>query len=101
MSYPITTATGSFTTSWGGGNDNLTFDDKGNLWVLQDSGNDYIWVIRPNHTQSNSQVLLFGSTPAGSEPTGLTFSPDYKYGFFSIQGPISNNSPQQDAIAKL
>ncbi|HEX8577621.1 MAG TPA: alkaline phosphatase PhoX [Flavobacterium sp.] len=99
MSYPITTATGSVMTPWGSGNDNLTFDDKGNLWVLQDqtSGINYMWVVRPNHTQNNPQVLLFGSMPAGSEPTGLTFSPDYKYGFYSVQHPNSNNSPQQDA----
>jgi len=35
--------------------------------------------------------------PAGSEPTGLTFTPDYKYGFFSVQHPNGNNAPQLDA----
>ena len=27
------------------GNDNLAFDGEGNLWVLQDGGHDYIWVV--------------------------------------------------------
>ena len=97
MSYDITTANGTFTESWGGGNDNLTFDDKGNLWVLQDGGNNYIWVVRPDHTQADPKVELFASMPNGSEPTGLTFSPDFKYGFFSVQHPSGSNTPQQDA----
>ncbi|GEQ84541.1 hypothetical protein ULMS_00490 [Patiriisocius marinistellae] len=95
--YDITTANGTFSESWGGGNDNLTFDDKGNLWVLQDGGNNYIWVVRPDHTQANPKVELFASMPNGSEPTGLTFTPDFKFGFFSVQHPSGSNTPQQDA----
>lgn len=97
MSYPIETSSGSVTTPWSDGNDNLTFDNKGNLWVQQDGGNNYIWVVRPNHTQSSPKVLLFASMPAGSEPTGLTFTPDFKYGFFSVQHPSGSNTPQPDA----
>jgi hypothetical protein len=97
MSYDITTPEGVFNESWGGGNDNLTFDDKGNLWVLQDGGNNYIWVVRPNHRQDVPNVELFASMPNGSEPTGLTFTPDFKYGFFSIQHPSGANTPQLDA----
>ena len=97
MSYEITTPEGVFSESWGGGNDNLTFDDKGNLWVLQDGGNNYIWVVRPNHRQDVPNVELFASMPNGSEPTGLTFTPDYKYGFFSVQHPSNANTPQFDA----
>lgn len=97
MDYTVTTTQGNYSIPWGGGNDNLTFDGEGNLWVLQDGGDNYIWVVRPDHTQSNPQVDLFASMPAGSEPTGLTFTPDFKYGFFSVQHPSSNNSPQQDA----
>ncbi|EDM45150.1 Twin-arginine translocation pathway signal [unidentified eubacterium SCB49] len=97
MSYDITTPEGVFNESWGGGNDNLTFDDKGNLWVLQDGGNNYIWVVRPNHRQDVPNVELFASMPNGSEPTGLTFTPDFKYGFFSVQHPSGNNTPQLDA----
>ncbi len=97
MNYDIQTTNGVVSEAWGYGNDNLTFDDKGNLWVLQDGGNNYIWVVRPDHTQTNPKVELFASMPAGSEPTGLTFTPDYKYGFFSIQHPNGNNASQKDA----
>ena len=97
-SYPITTADGTVVNeAWGGGNDNLVFDDKGNMWVCQDGDNNYIWVIRPDHTQSNPKVELFASMPAGSEPTGLNFTPDHKYGFFSVQHPNGNNNSQKDA----
>ncbi|NUY81805.1 DUF839 domain-containing protein [Flavobacterium sp. MAH-1] len=97
MSYPITTANGTVTEPWADGNDNLTFDDKGNLWVCQDGGLNYIWVIRPDHRQDMPDIKLFASMPAGSEPTGLTFSPDYKFGFFSVQHPDATNTPQLDA----
>ncbi|WP_313808306.1 alkaline phosphatase PhoX, partial [Flavobacterium sp.] len=50
-SYPITTENGVVTENWADGNDNLAFDDQGNLWVVQDGGLNYIWVVRPNHTQ--------------------------------------------------
>ncbi len=96
-SYTLNTDQGVFTEPWGSGNDNLTFDDQGNLWVLQDGGNNYIWVVAPNHTQSAPKVELFSSSPLGSEPTGLTFSPDYRYGFYSIQHPSGSNTPQPDA----
>jgi hypothetical protein len=35
--------------------------------------------------------------PAGAEPTGLTFTPDHKFGFFSIQHPDSTISTDVDA----
>jgi plastocyanin len=97
MSYTFDTVEGPKTEPWADGNDNLTFDDKGNLWVCQDGGLNYIWVIRPNHTQGMPKVLLHSSMPDGSEPTGLTFSPDHKYGFFSVQHPNGDNLAQQDA----
>lgn len=97
MNYNIAGPAGTVSEPWADGNDNLTFDDKGNLWVLQDGGLNYIWVVRPDHTQSNPKVELFASMPAGSEPTGLTFTPDFKYGFFSVQHPNGNNAPQMDA----
>lgn len=96
-SYVLNTDQGVFVEPWGGGNDNLTFDNEGNLWVLQDGGNDYLWVVRPDHTQAAPKVELFASAPIGSEPTGLTFSPDYRYGFYSIQHPSGSNTPQPDA----
>ncbi|MEC3876400.1 alkaline phosphatase PhoX [Chryseobacterium salviniae] len=95
--YSFDTAQGTKTEAWGDGNDNLTFDELGNLWVLQDGGKNYIWVIAPDHTQANPKVKLFASMPAGSEPTGLTFTPDHKFGFFSIQHPDSTISTDVDA----
>ncbi|WP_210149773.1 alkaline phosphatase PhoX [Chryseobacterium scophthalmum] len=95
--YSFNTAQGVKTEAWGDGNDNLTFDELGNLWVLQDGGKNYIWVIGPDHTQTNPNVRLFASMPAGSEPTGLTFTPDKKFGFLSIQHPNSTISTDVDA----
>ncbi len=100
-SYDIHTNNGVFTEAWGGGNDNLCFDDKGNLWVLQDGGRNYVWVVRPDHSQVEPKVELFASFPSGSEPCGLTFSPDYRFGFISVQHPSSSNTPQMDAAGNM
>lgn len=91
-SYNITHPTGTTTASWGTGNDNLAFDGDGNLWVLQDGGNDYIWVVKNGHTQAAPKVELFGIAPSSSEPTGITFSPDFRFLFMSLQHPTSANS---------
>ncbi|UFH32467.1 DUF839 domain-containing protein [Chryseobacterium sp. C-71] len=99
--YSFNTAQGVKTETWGDGNDNLTFDELGNLWVLQDGGKNYIWVIAPDHTAANPKVKLFASMPAGSEPTGLTFTPDHKFGFFSIQHPNSTISTDIDATGNV
>lgn len=95
--YSFNTAQGVKSEAWGDGNDNLTFDELGNLWVLQDGGKNYIWVVAPDHTQANPKVRLFASMPAGAEPTGLTFTPDHKFGFFSIQHPDATISTDVDA----
>ncbi len=98
QSYEITISEETFTADWGKGNDNLGFDDKGNLWVLQDGGNDHIWVVAPTHSQEEPDVRIFATTPVGSEPTGITFSPDYRFLFMSIQHPDKDdNLPQLDA----
>ncbi len=92
--YTITHENGTSSVDWGGGNDNMAFDNAGNLWVLQDAGNfqNYIWVVENGHTQSNPKIKIFGRTPFGSEPTGITFSPDNRFLFMSIQHPDSGNS---------
>ncbi len=99
-SYTINYGTGSASVPWGGGNDNLAFDSDGHLWVLQDGGNNYIWVVKSGHTQASPDVEIFARMPAGSEPTGITFSPDYKFLFMSIQHPSSANTSisQDDAF---
>lgn len=91
---------------WGNGTDNLAFDDQGNLWVAQDESGanrrNYIWLIENGHSQSNPKAKIFARTPLGSEPTGMTFTPDYKYMFLSIQHPNSTNATtsQTDAFGK-
>ncbi|MFD2720452.1 alkaline phosphatase PhoX [Hymenobacter monticola] len=97
--YPITYDGGTQNESWGTGIDNLTFDGEGNLWSLQDGGRNHLWVVRPDHTPANPHVELFMTTPAGSEPTGLTFSPDFRYGFLSFQHANSTNALTQTDAA--
>ncbi|HEX8462501.1 MAG TPA: alkaline phosphatase PhoX [Segetibacter sp.] len=75
--------------------DNLAFDGEGNLWVLQDGGDNHIWVVSPTHTTAVPAIKVFGNTPAGSEPTGITFSPDYRFMFISIQHPSASNTTSQ------
>ena len=87
---------------WGTGNDNLAFDGEGNLWVLQDGNRNHIWVVGPTHTTATPAVRLFATTPSGGEPTGITFSPDFKYLFMSFQHPSPTNiTPQTDAAGAL
>ena len=98
--YTINHVNGSSQVNWGRGNDNLAFDGEGNLWVFQDGDNHYIWLVKNGHTQANPQVEIFGSAPAGSEPTGITFSPDFRFMFMSIQHPSNtNNSSTQIDMA--
>jgi hypothetical protein len=84
---------------WGVGNDNLAFDGEGNLWVLQDGSRNHIWVVAPSHSASSNAVRLFATTPLGSEPTGITFSPDYKFLFMSFQHPFATNTAAQTDAA--
>lgn len=102
QSYPVQTEAGVVGESWNTGNDNLAFDGDGNLWVLQDGGRDHIWVVRPSHTPANPRVELFATTPSGSEPTGITFSPDFRFLFISFQNPSNTNTAsQRDAADSL
>lgn len=89
--YEVNYEGGSQAEDWGTGIDNLTFDGEGNLWALQDGDRNNLWVVRPDHTPENPKVELFMTTPFSSESTGLTFSPDFKYGFISIQHPSNTN----------
>jgi hypothetical protein len=98
FTYPIVTENGTVQESFSTGIDNLAFDNDGNLWALQDGGRNHLWMIRKDHTPANPRVELFATTPAGSEPTGLTFSPDGRFGFISFQHPSATNTvAQKDA----
>ena len=90
--YPINYGTGTINEAWGTGNDNLTFDSQGNLYILQDGGRNHVWLVRPCHTQAAPAVEIFAVTPAGCEPTGMTLSPDERFMFISMQSPNSTNT---------
>lgn len=92
--YSINYGAGAANEQWRDGNDNLTFDNEGNLYVIQDGGRNHIWMVRPCHTAADPKVELFAVTPAGCEPTGMTFSPDYKFMFVSMQHPSGTNTTQ-------
>ncbi|TGE18564.1 alkaline phosphatase PhoX [Hymenobacter elongatus] len=92
QAYTINYGGGTVAEAWGTGNDNLTFDSQGNLYVLQDGGRNHVWVVKPCHTQANPAVELFAVTPAGCEPTGMTFSPDERFMFISMQNPSATNT---------
>ncbi|WP_460923518.1 alkaline phosphatase PhoX [Pontibacter brevis] len=93
--YPITHEGGTQLVNFGTGIDNLVFDGEGNLWAIQDGGRNNIWVIRKDHTPASPKVEIFASVPIGSEATGLTFTPDFRYGFLSIQNPSTTNTQSQ------
>ncbi|MCB0515506.1 MAG: DUF839 domain-containing protein [Chitinophagales bacterium] len=99
QSYLVNYGGAQMNVSWGLGNDNLAFDEAGNLWVLQDGGNNYIWVVGADHTQANPKVKIFARTPAGCEPTGITFSPDFQFLFMSIMHPSAANTMLQTDAA--
>ncbi len=106
MSYDINDGNSTTSVNWGGGNDNLAFDGDGNLWVLQDDNSGskqfYIWVVKNGHTQASPNVELFGITPHDAEPTGITFTPDYKYLFMSFMAPNPTNvANQADAAGNM
>jgi uncharacterized protein len=90
--YDIEHESGTSSVFWGYGNDNLAFDSEGNLWVLQDGDNNYIWVVENGHSQAIPKVKIFGQAPIDSEPTGITFSPDFRFLFMSVQHPDSSNN---------
>ncbi len=95
--YAINHSAGTANEAWSNGNDNLTFDELGNLYVLQDGGRNHIWMVKPCHTQQFPAVQLFAVTPAGCEPTGMTFSPDKQFMFVSFQEPDNNAKVMTDA----
>lgn len=79
--------------------DNLTFDSKGNLWVLSDISvsrmnkkdhkpfkNNAMFMI-PTSGINKGKVFQFASGPRGSEMCGGNFTPDESTMFLSIQHP--------------
>lgn len=78
--------------------DNLVFDGEGNLWVAQDGSGNHLLVFGPGHTTISPDVRVFTTAVRGSEPTGMTFSPDFRFLFMSFQHPsYGNYVPSMDA----
>jgi streptogramin lyase len=78
--------------------DNMVFDGEGNLWVAQDGSGNHLLVFGPGHTTLSPDVRVFTTAVRGSEPTGMTFSPDFRFLFMSFQHPSYNNYvPSMDA----
>lgn len=98
VSYNLTTSSEIVSEPWGTGCDNLAFDNEGNLFVLQDgfhlgsTDHNHLWMVGKTHSQANPDVRIFLKSPIGSEPTGITFTPDFKFMFLSFQHPSSSNS---------
>ena len=79
--------------------DNLAFDKSGNLWVTNDiSGsminkdpyksfkNNGLYYI-PTSGEHAGHVFQVASAPVEAELTGMSFTPDYKTLFLSVQHP--------------
>lgn len=97
--YNIQTANGLVPEQWRDGVDNLCFDNEGNLYVIQDGGRNHVYMVPPCHTQTAPAVKLFMVTPDGCEPTGMTFSPDNRFMFISMQHPSASNATVQTDAA--
>ena len=79
--------------------DNLAFDKNGNLWFASDIsgdkigtnkyqafGNNGLFVV-PTKGDHAGEVIQIASAPKDAEFTGLSFSPDQKSLFLSVQHP--------------
>ena len=84
--------------------DNLAFDKSGNLWVTNDiSGsminkdpyksfkNNGLYYI-PTSGEHAGHVFQVASAPVEAELTGMSFTPDYKTLFLSVQHPGEKSS---------
>ncbi len=107
--------------------DNLVFDRKGNLWMVNDMssdklnkaiaqrtdgdkpltqsqlaglyGNNAIWWIPTQGTQAG-RAFLFGTGPMECETTGPFFSQDHKALFLSIQHPGETHGVRRDQASE-
>jgi secreted PhoX family phosphatase len=75
--------------------DNLTSDNAGNLYIVEDNSPADIWVATPdlNRDGRADSVVLFATlTTPGSEGTGIYFSPTQPRAMFlNVQHPSNNN----------
>jgi secreted PhoX family phosphatase len=92
--------------------DNLTFDSKGNLWVLSDVStsklnkgryapfkNNSMFMI-PTSGEHRGKAFRFASGPVDSELCGGTFTPDESTMFISVQHPGENSLTQESPTSR-
>lgn len=92
--------------------DNLTFDSKGNLWVLCDVStsklnkdryvpfkNNSLFMI-PTSGENKGKAFRFASGPVDCEMCGGTFTPDESTLFLSIQHPGENSLTQENPTSR-
>ena len=92
--------------------DNLTFDSKGNLWVLCDVSstklnkeryitfkNNSLFMI-PTAGENKGKAFRFASGPVDCELCGGTFTPDESTMFVSVQHPGENSLTQEKPTSR-
>ena len=92
--------------------DNLTFDSKGNLWVLCDVSNTKLNKDRyipfknnsmfmiPTQGENKGKAFRFASGPVDCELCGGTFTPDESTLFLSVQHPGENSLTQENPTSR-
>lgn len=92
--------------------DNLTFDSKGNLWVLCDVSNTKLNKDRyipfknnslfmiPTAGENKGKAFRFASGPIDCEMCGGTFTPDESTMFVSVQHPGENSLTQENPTSR-
>ncbi len=92
--------------------DNLTFDSKGNLWVLCDVSNTKLNKDRyipfknnsmfmiPTQGENKGKAFRFASGPVDCELCGGTFTPDESTMFLSVQHPGENSLTQENPTSR-
>ncbi len=87
--------------------DNLTFDQKGRMFVATDGANDFgipdgIYAVDTEGPARGLPKLLF-CCPHGAEATGPFFTPDGKTLFVSVQHRVRMRRPRQSGnpLARL
>jgi secreted PhoX family phosphatase len=76
--------------------DNLTFDDRGNLWIVTDgpqpTGVNNGCFVCPTSGPLRGAVKQFMSGPVGAEICGCEITPDQRTLFLTVQHPGSGGS---------
>jgi secreted PhoX family phosphatase len=92
--------------------DNLTFDKRGNLWVLCDISSSKLNKGRYTSFKNNSMYMIptsgdnkgkafrFASGPVDCEMCGGSFTPDESTMFISIQHPGENSLTQENPTSR-